>query len=386
MTTIPPINSNYGYGEVSPFDDYKDLKKGDKTFSGYNHSTENKKWAEDTSINADRSIWSHIVELPLKMASYFILQSDFKDSPWSTLCFTAKDLAGNFGDMFRNQIYSHKNSKGEYDDNVGAELFADGKSNPDSGFTLPTINNFVQTKLKYLLIPLSFVNHELANDIEWACVKSLDACWWRKMSIDRAFGNGFWKKLYNRMLKSDSEPIENQLTWKSVQESFSTHVSNAKKAWNNENTTEFCDHFDRAISIFTPVIQCLNVAGDIGRPLARRLGIEGTPRNIIRILSAIDRPLIWANNLLRYYFPEVLNKKDSHAPASIADAPHTLLAATIGDMIDFSALIFEDKIKESSGMINHFIEIVKRFTTTANDMYFSARRRRALNDNQSLPS
>ncbi len=389
MEIKPKIN--YGYGEVSPFDDLQSVQRNGKTFEGYNHSPENKKWAKETHDKAQVSVWCHLIEFPLKIISYFLKESDSKDSNLAKFFSSAEDLAGAFGDMNRNQIYAHRDSTGKYDDNIGAELFADNVTKENQGWKFPEINNFIQTKLKFLLSPLSLISPELANDIEWAGIRSVDACWWRKITIDRAFGNGFWEKAYNRIFKSSEVPEENQLTLDFIKKTFNSHWSSLKENWgkyknssekdNPNNLINCCDSLDKTISICTPIIHCLNIFGDISRPIVRRLGIEGIPRNAIRILSVIDKPLNWMINIVRYYIPETVGKSQHH-PSSIADAPNTLLAATVGDMIDFCSVIFEDKVKELGSGVNHFVEILRRTNNSANDLYLSSRRRRAQNDSQ----
>ena len=119
------------------------------------------------------------------------------------------------------------------------------------------------------------------------------------------------------------------------------------------------------------------------RPIFRRLNIEGVPRNIVRLLSAVDRPFFWFTNFFRYYLPEKLTQNTEskqHGITDVMDSPHLLLASIAGDVIDFGTLMFEDSIKESSGMINHLIQVTRRVSQSASDIYFSARRKQAARD------
>ena len=157
MTPIQAIQApSYGYSEVSPFDDLKDLEG--KGFSGFGNKTENrdsieiKKWAKDTDSLATKSIFSYLAEFPLKIIAYFISHSDFKNTLWDKAFSSLEDIAGTLGDMFRNQIYSHKDSNGNYDDNLGAELSTSHKKDEAINSTLGGVNNTVQTKGKFMIL------------------------------------------------------------------------------------------------------------------------------------------------------------------------------------------------------------------------------------------
>ncbi len=405
MTTVSPISAPlYGYGEVAPFDDLKELHE--KGFDGYANKTEKRtdteiiKWAKDTDKLATKSILSHLIELPLKIGSYFVSHSDFKHTAWDKAFSALEDIAGTFGDMFRNQIYAHTNSAGEYDDNLGAELRAGGLSSNAINHTLGGINNLVQTKGKFLTAALSIISPTLANDLEWAVVRAMDSCWWRSMSSSIAFGPGLERRLFNQLfgglLGIKGDPAAEKITFGSVINKFKEHVRNANHWWEkykhtpSENTEEsvanrlsFYKNADKVVSSFIPVINWLNIAGDVLRPVLRRLNVEGLPRNVTRLLSGIDKPFFWVINFFRYYLPEKLTQNAEakrHEITDIMDSPNLLLAGTIGEMVDFGTLLFEDSIKESSGMINHLIEITRRVSQSALDIYFSARRKQAARD------
>lgn len=400
ITTVP-----YKYGEISPYDDYEN-----KGFNGYaNNATEppsekTKNWADDTAHKANWSIYSYIIELPIKIASYFISHSDFKDGFMAKLFSSIDDFTGTLGDMFRNQIYAHKDKDGKRDDNIGAQESV--KKEDHFTYILGVINNHLQTKGKFLLSALSFINPTLANDLEWGIVRALDSFWWRNMSSNIAYGVGSAQKtfknitnLFNRnqtdtATKNDStintikKHFNNLIeSWRSYTKSKDSNSSNPDK--NTKNFMKLCQDADKASSVFLSLVSWINVFGDVARPIARRLGITGIPRNIIRLCSVIDRPFVWLVNIFRFYLPEKhLQKREKeqaenkHKPFNFIGTPDLLLGSVIGDMADFLLIAFEDKIKESSGSIQHLVEIARRVKDSASDIYFAARRRRAAHELQ----
>lgn len=378
-TTINKVN--YRLSEAFPFERPKNPQNPHEEFA----SQSDIKWAKDTHIKANQSLYAHLIELPLKIVSYFVLHSDFKSNIWTKVLSAAEDLSGFFGDRFRNQIYAHKNEKGEYDDVTGEEQFTSGNK---SKFSLSSINNFIQTKAGILLTPLSLINPELANDIQWSVVRNINDCWWRNMSVERAFGANFWNDLFKSngaitgITLIKNKFIENFLNLK---KSISEYRNGSKKN-KKDLTLNLCNNADKSMCTLMPIIQCLNTFGDLARPIARRLEIEGFARNTIRVLSMIDRPFNWGVNLFRFYIPEKTVKNERHPdnkilPDSLPNEPGDksdfLLGATIGDMFDFGTVLFEDQIKESSGMVNHLIEIIRRLSSSASDIYFSTRRKGA---------
>jgi len=147
---------------------------------------------------------------------------------------------------------------------------------------------------------------------------------------------------------------------------------------------KLCQSADKVSSVFLSMVSWINMFGDIARPIARRLNITGIPRNIIRLCSVIDRPFVWFVNIFRFYLPEKhLQKREREHPENKRKTfnhigvPDLLLGSVIGDAADFLLIAFEDKIKESSGSIQHLVEIVRRLKDSVSDIYFSARRRRA---------
>ena len=404
---VDKLTGSFGYSDVSPFDDYRDSYRGFNNDVGDRTIEQRIKWAEDTANLAKYSVYSYIIECPIKIISYFVKNSDFEDSIWMKLIAGTEKLTGTLGDTLRNKIYAHKDKDGKFDDNLGAEEFAKDKFGDQSTFNLSRANNFVQTKGTFIVAALSYINPVLANDLDWSVVNLLDGWWWRNMGTNLALGPGFshnlWSKCKGLFSKNTGEET---LSWDSIKNTFFDHFNKAKKSlskYNNTSSTdetekkkhllEFCEYTDKTISTFTPIINTLNIFGDIARPLARRLGLSGFSRNSIRILSVIDRPLIWANNIFRFYIPEKFteNKEEKkHNLFSFLSSSDMLLASTLLDMGDFGGTILETPIKESSGNINKLFEMGRRASKSFEDIYRAVRRRRAAEDflrethNQSL--
>ncbi|OGI09776.1 MAG: hypothetical protein A3I68_05440 [Candidatus Melainabacteria bacterium RIFCSPLOWO2_02_FULL_35_15] len=398
-----------GLGEISPPDDYSKPESSGKqeVFAGYlNESparTEDtkKNWAVDTDNLAKNSIRTYILEAILKIPSYFLTHSELSDTWVAKAVFTIERITGTFGDMFRNMIYGHKDSNGNRDDNVGAEEFT--RSEEDKKSWIPSLalfNNELQTKGKFLISALGLVSPAIANDLEWVCIRLFDGMWWRNMGINIAYGPNFSNKLYktiwNKLFKGNED--ENKVTknddtinWNFIKNRFSSHIGKLKNAWNKYKTSKslsceeklnISQHLDKTISCFTPIVNWLSVFGGITRPLARRFDIQGLPRTIIRILSVIDRPLIWLTNIFRFYIPEKLTHgpEDRNKLFPSVTLSDLLLASTIADIFDFGLIVGENKIKESSGSLQHLVEIGRKLKASASDVYFSARRRKGLEE------
>ena len=379
------VRPMYGYSEVDPYNDCKD--DGIACFGNIvNGRTEKdvKKWAEDTFDNANKSIISYLIELPLSIASYFVSHSNYSDSFWLKTITALSRFSGALGGTFRNLNYAHRDRNGKRDDNLKAQLEVEGTKEEDSTFTLPVINNHLQTKARFITSALSLIKPELANDLDWALVHGLDSWWWRDLSMDIAYEPGFRKKLTNKILGKDSE-----VSWEMVRDKIERNFRNCRDSWqkywqdnsNREgNLIEACQHTDKTISSAIPVVNVLNIIGDLSRPIARRFGIEGIPRKIIRILSVIDKPFSWVINIFRFYIPEkIIKQKNPNLKKNIFDSPHLLPISIVGEVTDFGFILFEDKIKELSKALQHSIAILRRATGSLLDIYFSARRRRALN-------
>ncbi|MBI1858638.1 MAG: hypothetical protein HYR97_05965 [Candidatus Melainabacteria bacterium] len=380
---IPSIHkSQYGYSEVYPWDDC-----AHKDFQGF----KGKEWAEETAKLSNHSVNSYIIEAILKIPSYFLFHSDLQDKWWAKGIFTIERITGTFGDMFRNMIYGHKNNNGDPDDNIGAEIAAGANEH----FSVGVINNHMQTKVKFLSSILGLIDPEVANDLEWAVIRAFDGIWWRSMGMHLAYGPNFGPRVLSTILGSKKEENADPLLSLSfIKNKFIEHCTNLKKALGDiqkhskdskEHEKAFlgiCEHADKITSSFMPIVNALNVIGDFGRPIARRLGIEGIPRNTFRILSVIDRPFFWITDFFRYYLPEKSIQKGStqEHDSNIFSYPDLLAGSIVGDMLDFGLLVFEDKIKDTSGNLNHVVEIARRVKDSANDIYFSRRRKRAYSD------
>ena len=410
------INKHYGYGEIAPFDDYRKPSSSGKkeVFGGYLNDptdrteTDRKKWAEDTDDLAKHSIRFHILETILKIPTYFLTHSDFHDTWIAKAVFTAERMTGACGDMFRNQIYGHKDKNGNRDDNVGAEEFTKSEKEQNSWIpSLGIINNQLQTKGRFLVAALGLVNLDIANDLDWAFINLFDSMWWRNMGNNLAFGPNFSHKLYKSIAgkffgTEDGSPEDktknnkNEISWNYIKNKFQEHKTELAKSWNELNRADksnperikeckinISQHLDKTISCFTPIINWLNVFGDIARPIARRLDIQGLPRTLIRSLSVIDKPLEWCRDIFRFYLPEKLMRDDKDRnklfpSVTLADL---IPAYTFVDMLDFGFIVGENRLKESSGNLQHLIEIGRRLKDSAQDIYFSVRRRRPFEEN-----
>lgn len=389
MPTIEPVGYKYGYSEVHPFDDYQ--KEQHPVFNNTTKDRSKKdieKWALDTAILSNKSIYAHLVELCLKIPSYFVGQSELSNEWWAKTLYVAERFSGTFGDMFRNFIYGHKDNNGNLDDNIGAEI----KEGANPNHSVGKINYQAQTKGKFLVAALGFISPELANDLEWAVVRAFDGVWWRNMNIHAAFGPDFTGRLLNTVFsnskKSEKDTINfNQITDK-IKEYFNNTInhfsSNNKSGGEKKDPLDFYKNAYNLASSFMPIFNCLNIIGDVGRPIARRLGLEGLPRNTLRVLSVIDRPILWFTNIFGFYLPEkhiqkkqVLNDENKHKIFNGLSHSDLLLGSTIADILDFGLIAVEDTIKDSSGSINHIIEIARKVKDSASDIYFSARRKRA---------
>ena len=101
----------------------------------------------------------------------------------------------------------------------------------------------------------------------------------------------------------------------------------------------------------------------------------------------MDKPLIWFNNIFRYYIPEkfIYSQKDPFKSKNgifqFFHIPDLLLISTGGNIIDFfSQSIFEDTVKEKSGNIQHLVELTSDLSRNVEEMYLSLRRTYAASD------
>lgn len=394
------------YSEVRPHDDYA------SQFNGLNNSIETRtdedkrKWANETGNLARHSFYFYCAETPLKLITHFVENSEFDNTWVANLAYSAERLLGMLGDVSRNLIYGHRDKNGNLDDNLGLEKFERQKHGINSNFSIGNINYYSQTGGKLSLVLLGLFNAEWANDIEWAVVNNLDSWWWRGMGTHLAFGGDFSTKVFNTLVKSPLQAVndKDKITWGFVQNKFNEHVTNVKKSFSDYNTLnssdktqkaekmiELSQNIDKTVSAFAPVFNFLSITGGILRPIARRFKLEGFSRNSIRILSVIDKPLLWLNNIFRFYIPEkikALNDKnrDKEGLFNFLHAPDMLLTSTIGSIADFGSIVFESSIKESTGNIKHLVNISRELTSSLGQGYFSLRRMNAQKDlkNKSL--
>lgn len=388
------------YSEVRPYDDHS------SEFNGLNNSIEKrsnedrKKWADDTAEQARLSFYFYCIEAPLKFVTHFVENSEFGDKWVVNLAYSGERLFGMLGDVYRNLIYGHKDRNGNWDDNLGLEKFERQKLGTDSKFSIGNVNYLSQTGGKLSLVLLGLFNAEWANDIEWAVVNNLDSWWWRGMGTHLAFGADFSTKVFNTTVKSLFQYVDDKdkITWDSVKKTFNKHITNVQTSFSEyrglnssgkiqkaEKRIELSQNIDRTVSAFAPLFNFLSITGSILRPIARRLELEGFARNLPRLLSVIDKPLVWCNNIFRFYIPEKIKElndknRDKNKLFNFLHAPDMLLASTLGSIADFGSIIFEDSIKESSGNIKHLVDISRELTKSFEQGYFSLRRMNARKD------
>ena len=388
------------YSEVRPYDDHSD------DFNGLNNTVEartpesKKKWADDTGSLARHSFYFYCIEAPLTFVTHFVENSEFGDTWVANLAYSGERLFGMLGDLYRNWIYGHKDKNGNRDDNLGLEKFERQKHEVNSDISIGNINYYSQTGGKLSLILLGLFNAEWANDIEWAIVNNLDSWWWRGMGSHLAYGADFSKKVFNTIVKSPFQDVEkkDRITGEFIKNIFNEHIINVKKSFSEyrklsssdetqiaEKKIELSQNIDKTVSAFAPVFNFLSITGSVLRPIARRLELEGFTRNFIRLLSVVDKPLVWCNNIFRFYIPEkikALNDKnrDKEGLFNFLHAPDMLLASTVGSIADFGSIIFEDSIKESTGNIKHLVDISRELTRSLGEGYFSLRRMWAQKD------
>lgn len=395
--TISPLTCTHS--EVRPYDDHS------TEFNGFNNSPEKRtpenkrKWANDTGNLARHSFYFYCMEVPLRLVTHFVENSEFGETWLANLAYSAERLFGMSGDVYRNLIYGHKDKNGDLDDNLGLEKFEREKHGINSSLSVGNANYYSQTGGKLSLVLLGLFNAEWANDIEWAVVNNLESCWWRGMSTHLAFGADFSTKVFNT-LRSPFQNVEdkNKITWEFIKNTFQGHIANVKKSFSEyrnlnssdkiqkaEKRIELSQNIDRTVSAFAPLFNFLSITGGILRPIARRLELEGFTRNFPRLLSVIDKPLIWCNNIFRFYIPEKIKElndknRDKDGLFNFLHTPDMLLASTLGSIADFGSIIFEDHIKESSGNIKHLVDISRELTKSFEEGYFSLRRMNAQKD------
>ena len=392
------LNIGNSYSEVRPFDDYRKKFKGFRNPVRGRATNDTKKWADDTHKLAKYSFYLYCLEAPLKFVRHFVESSDYKNSFIANIVYSAERLFGMSGDISRNLIYGHRDSNGNRDDNLGAQEHGRKELGDSSKISIGNANYYSQTGGKLLLVALGLFNSELANDIEWAGVNALDKWWWRSMGTDLAYGPNFGARVFNTITGKDTSN-DNKITWGFIKSQFSKHITNARNSFSKFTQTskanatkrtkhllDFCQNSDKVFSAFSPLVSALTIFGSIARPIARRMDIQGFSRGLFRILSEVDKPLMWVNHLFRFYIPEkaARGNKDPFARKdklfSFFDTPDLLAASTLLSMTGFTSLFFEKKVKEKSGNIEHLIELSRKLTKSFEEGYFALRRTYAAND------
>ncbi len=381
---LPPVDPE-ARSESAPNDDYASIG-----FSGLGNKNQSegdkRKWANDTKELAKTSRFFYLLEFPLKIISYFVSNSQEGNTLTSKGLFVAERLTSTTAGMFRNRIYSHKNSKGELDDNVGAEVWASKKENFGDEKTawLSKLNNALQTKYRFAIPFLGLFNTDLANDIDNAFFRMIDSSWWRKMGLNSGFYPGIVQDLLTKWGKKIAGKGEYPPTWDFVKNQFNKHLDNAKKskeAFKNAKPDErtrallkWCNHMDQATAIILPFVSFpSNLLGDTIRPILRRLDLTGPIRTIVRTLSVADRSIIGTNYWFRHYLPETI-AEHKQGITSIFKPSNLYLASLVGDVLDLPLTIFENKINESPNLIQHSVEFMRIIKDSSFDMFWSAKR------------
>ncbi len=396
--SIENLNNRRVYSEVRPF---RDDFPGFASKADSRSDADVKSWASDSFSNAKIASLFYCAEAPLKLVRHFVEDSEYKGSMIANLVYSGERLFGILGDVKRNLIYGHKDSKGKRDDILGAQEFDRKQAGCETDISLGGINYYSQTGGKLALVALGLYNAELANDIEWAFVNNLDRWWWTGMGTNLAFGPDFSKRCMNSIkgiFNSNSESGNNEkLTKDYIFGQFANHIKGAKDSWfkflrdsdkekKKESLLKFCDGADKTISAFSPIVNSLSTLANVTRPILRRLDLTGFTRNSIRILSVINKPYSCLINTFRFYIPEKFTRTNDDpftsqkkvfnflAPADM------LLAATIGNATDFISIVFENVVKESSGNIRHLLELSRKLTKSLEEGYFCLRRMYPIHD------
>ena len=373
-------------GEACTIDDYETLG-----FKGYNNDTrttkESNKWAKETSLLATKSLAFYGLEFVFKLSSYLFKQLDDEDRLSTRIYFGAERLFGTFAGMFRNKIY------GREDDNLGAEKEAEKHFGDKSTAGLSQLNNFLQTKARFLIPVIGLFKPSLANDIDCGVINVVDSAWWRNMSLNSGFYPGVVQdtlvKFKNFFTGNRDNAQENNLPslgylTRQAKEHWNSAMGckqKSKEATGNEKNRFqllYYKYMDQFTSVIMPFI-CLpsNLFGDTFRPIARRLGLEGLPRNITRVLSVADRSILGINYWFRFFKTEQLLEQKHNVPFKFRSS-NLYLASLVGDVIDLPLTIFEDRIKESSGWIQHAIEVMRIVKDSSFNAFWAARRAKIL--------
>lgn len=364
--------------EVNTLDDYDTAG-----YQGYNNknrpSNEIAKWAQDTGSLAKYSIYSHLTEIPLKLFSYFY-NSGYGDSESfiGKGAFALERFADCLGGMFRNKIYSHKDSNQNLDDNLGADKFAKEKFGDNTTYFISLSNHYFQTVGRFLVPLVGLVSPTLANDFDYFVGGTLDAVRWKRASSNNATYPGFLDDVINSAFSKSNRSLKDVIKYSLF--GFSDNYQMTKDSWKklkllDSNDIRFKREFykgmDHITSGFLALSQWPNMIGDLLRPFARRFELTGTPRNLIRTLSVIDRPFMWFNYLFRFYFPERLEENNQNTKYS-----WLLPTAIVGDAFNFTSTLFEERIKDGPTWLQHTIKVVEILKSALFKIFFSGRRDR----------
>ena len=385
-TQLTPTSKSRGerptVGEIETSGDYEHIST--KVYD--NESREKKdieNWARETLPLAQKSVISHLIEIPLKIISYFVSHSELQNTYWSKGFFALEKLASTLGGMFRNNIYARK------DDNLGAVNAAKEKFNDTTTAWITDVNIQLQTKARFLIPIIGFFNPQLANDIDRGFIEAFDSSWWRKLTLNTGFYPGMLHDFYDKYknsifkVKDEEKKTGKELTFKYLTENIATRFKDMQSSWQEHNKNKddkptllrFWKSMDRATSTLLPIIWIpSNIIGDTIRPFARRLNLSCFTRNIIRTLSVTDRAFIGLNYFFRHFLPELNNEKQLGIKDQFQRPSNLYLASLIGDIADLPLTIFEDKIKESSNWIQHSIEILRILKDSAFNMFWSGKR------------
>ena len=370
-------------GEVYTIDDHESVN-----FNGYNNQNRSKvdikKWAEDTKSLGEWSNLFHLIEIPLKIISYFVSFYSTKKGFWSRGFFALERLADTLGGMFRNNIYNHRDSRGNKDDNLGAEDPEKNKSGDHATHWISTINHFLQTKGRFLIPVIGLFSPTLANELDWGVLGTVDSIRWKRAASNSAFYPGFLQDLYLRIFNmvrpQKSSSNNNVPIWKVITSQIKKHFNDARSTWREFKSAtsdgserkkilrNFYKDMDQLTSAFLSFSQWPNMIGDITRPIFRRANSNGFLRNASRILSVIDRPFMWANYLFRFYLQDNIAHREPFRFSNL------FMLGTIGDVIDFTATLFEDKIKKTNSWLQHSLEMIRILKSSALKIFFSGRR------------
>ena len=374
-------------GEVFTVDDYQSLG-----FKGYNNKNRQNeditKWAGDVKSLAKSSINFHLAEVPLKILSHIINKTQDKEGLLPRTFFVLERVADSLGGMFRNNIYAHEDKNKNQDDNLGAEKFAKEKFGDGTTHGIAVVNNYYQTMGRFLIPVIGAFNSQLANELDWVVGGTLDAIRWKRTASNSAFYPGFLHDVFHAITGgTELKPILNFASSK-----FKQHWTDTKTAWKlyfsspnqdkkekKANLTSFYKGMDQLTSAFLSLSQWPNIIGDILRPVARRFEWTGAARNIVRLLSVIDRPFIWINYIFRFYLPERIAEERSDARQSNFNYSNLLPLAIGGDILDFGTTLLQDKVKEVSPFLEESLNIIGIVKGSFFKMFFSGRRERIAN-------